>query len=85
MRLRVLRARPDRGLPPTAAGVCGPICAAATAAEPRSSGITQTPMVVTVRILGASEHAVLAHVAPDVYDEPVQPALAKQLLRDERK
>jgi len=42
-------------------------------------------MVVTVRILGASDHAVLAHVAPDVFDEPVQPALVKQFLRDERK
>jgi ribosomal protein S18 acetylase RimI-like enzyme len=40
--------------------------------------------VVTVRILATSEHSVLEYVAPDVFDEPVQPELAKQFLRDER-
>ena len=40
--------------------------------------------MVTVRILTASDHSVLEHVAPDVFDEPIQPELTKQFLRDER-
>lgn len=40
--------------------------------------------MITVRILGPSEHSALEHVAPDVFDGPVQPELAKQFLRDER-
>ncbi len=37
-----------------------------------------------VRLLGPEDEAVLAHVADDVFDNPVLPELAREFLRDPR-
>lgn len=41
-------------------------------------------MTVEIRLLGAGDEAVLADVAPDVFDHPVQPRLAGEFLADPR-
>lgn len=41
-------------------------------------------MAVDVRLLRADDEAVLANVAPDVFDDPVVPAAAAEFLRDAR-
>jgi ribosomal protein S18 acetylase RimI-like enzyme len=40
--------------------------------------------LVIVRILSTDEHAVLSQVADDVFDDPVDPALAREFLSDPR-
>lgn len=40
--------------------------------------------MVAVRLLGPDEAAVLQHVAPDVFDEPVHPRWAAEFLADAR-
>ncbi len=40
--------------------------------------------MVTVRMLGPSEHAALAQVEPDVFDAPPDPDLAREFLADPR-
>lgn len=41
-------------------------------------------MAVTIRILGASDGAALQHVAPDVFDGPVDPHWSAEFLADPR-
>ena len=41
-------------------------------------------MTALVRLLGPGDDAVLAHVADEVFDNPVDPALAHQFLNDPR-
>ncbi len=41
-------------------------------------------MAVEVRMLKAGEEDVLAHVAPDVFDDEVEPRLTKEFLADPR-
>ena len=41
-------------------------------------------MVTEVRRLGPGDEAALAHVADDVFDSPVKPALAREFLTDPR-
>lgn len=40
--------------------------------------------MATVRILGASEHALLDNVAPDVFDDEPRPGLSREFLGDPR-
>jgi len=41
-------------------------------------------MTLEVRLLGAGDEAVLSRVAPDVFDEPIDPALTREFLSDPR-
>ncbi|MEI9993650.1 MAG: GNAT family N-acetyltransferase [Rhizomicrobium sp.] len=41
-------------------------------------------MSIEIRMLGPGEEAVLARVAPGVFDHPVDPALAREFLADPR-
>jgi aminoglycoside 6'-N-acetyltransferase I len=41
-------------------------------------------VTIEIRLLGAGDEAVLADVAPDVFDDAVQPRLAKEFLADPR-
>jgi GNAT superfamily N-acetyltransferase len=43
-----------------------------------------TPVNVTVRLLGSSDLAVLDHVAPDVFDDQIDPRWAAEFLADSR-
>jgi ribosomal protein S18 acetylase RimI-like enzyme len=41
-------------------------------------------MSIEVKVLGAGDEAVLARVAPEVFDNPIDPDLARQFLADPR-
>jgi GNAT superfamily N-acetyltransferase len=41
-------------------------------------------MAVQVRVLGRDDEHVLMHVAPDVFDNPIDPRLASEFLHDPR-
>jgi aminoglycoside 6'-N-acetyltransferase I len=41
-------------------------------------------MMVTIRVLGPDDAGILAHVADDVFDNPVDPALTTEFLNDPR-
>lgn len=46
--------------------------------------ITHATMPTTIRILGSDEISVLDHVAPDVFDNPVDPRWSAEFLADPR-
>ena len=47
-----------------------------------SDGLTSPAMAVEIRLLRPGDAAVLSNVAPDVFDDPVDEALARQFLDD---
>ena len=51
----------------------------------RIEGIPEARHVtVEIRVLGPGDDAVLTRVAPDVFDEPINPTWAAEFLRDQR-
>ena len=41
-------------------------------------------MTIVVRVLGSTDEAMLQHVAPDVFDKPIESHLAAEFLHDDR-